>query len=347
MRPAPPGTEPPGQGMHESPPIGPRLPTPPQMAAPGGNLPLPDSQKPQKLKYFLDDSSENVRLSLKALAQGLSALPGRKSVFWMTQGFPPRQMRREGQLAWDNTVRSLNEANIAVNTIDTNGLGGPPRLWGYGGILTMQQIAAETGGKAYFNRNDLDGALVQGIEESRGGCTLGFYLSHDERDNKFHRLRVRVDRHGLELRYRQGYFAGDDPKLQPSVQLSSADSMELGIQAGASLTPGELRATLNLSFNLDSRGISLKPEGGAWVGGVDETFLETNERGNAIAKVTDSRQFTIPRAARPGFDSEGIGWPQSIPVVEGTVTVTVIIRDSQSGHTGSLTIPMAGLAGSR
>ena len=347
MRPAPPGSEPPGQGMHESPPIGSRLPEPPHLRPPDENLPKPDTQKPQEAQFLLDDSSENVRLSLKALAQGLSGLPGRKSVFWMTQGFPPRQMRRDGQLAWDNTVRSLNEANIAVNTVDTNGLDGPPRLWGYGEILTMQQIAEETGGKAYFNRNDLDGALVQGIEDSRGGYTLGFYLSDDQRDNKFHRLRVRVDRRGLELRYRRGYFAGDDPKLQSPAQPGSIDSMELGIHASANLTPGEPHATLKLSLNLDPEGISLKPEGGAWVGAVDETFLETNERGNVIAKVTDSRQFTIPQAARPGFDSEGIGWPQTIPIVQGTVTVTVIIHDSQSGHTGSLTVPMAGLVGSR
>jgi len=78
------------------------------------------------------------------------------------------------QFGWDKTVTALNDANIAVNTVDSFTLGGPPaRFWGPGGILTMEQVAEETGGEAYFHRNDLDAAMASGIADSRRSYTLG------------------------------------------------------------------------------------------------------------------------------------------------------------------------------
>jgi hypothetical protein len=44
-----------------------------------------DRSRPARMQLAAD----SVRLSLKALAQKLRTQPGRKSVFWMTQGFPP------------------------------------------------------------------------------------------------------------------------------------------------------------------------------------------------------------------------------------------------------------------
>jgi len=69
---------------------------------------------------------------------------------------------------------ALNAANVAVNTVDSNRLGGPPRLWGAGAMLTMQQVAERTGGQAYYHRNDLDGAIAEGIAAARDSYTLGF-----------------------------------------------------------------------------------------------------------------------------------------------------------------------------
>jgi len=183
MQPAPPGTEPLGQGMMESPAIHSvgKL----KGQEEGGGDSATKSLAQRKADMLIDRSrpamllkaTESVRLSLKALAEKLRSQPGRKSVFWMTEGFPPSQLWGVGQETWEKTISELNDANVQVNTIDSNGLGGPPRYWGYGTIRTMQQLASETGGKAYYSRNDLDGALLEGIAESRDTYTLGFYLA--------------------------------------------------------------------------------------------------------------------------------------------------------------------------
>src|SRR5437867_2805654 len=62
---------------------------------------------PREKAYSLDRSSEEVRLTFRALAERLRTVPGRKSVFWITEGFPPRVIRNEP--AWSNTIKALND----------------------------------------------------------------------------------------------------------------------------------------------------------------------------------------------------------------------------------------------
>ncbi len=156
-------------------------------------------------------NAEEARLSLQKLAEQLAPVPGRKSIFWITEAFPRWLVNGTFQPAWDKTLHELNEANAAVNTIDTRGLisYGQPAT---GAISTMIQIAEKTGGKAYFNRNDTDGALEQGIAASRVIYTLRFALPDSERDKKFHTLKVKVNRPHVEVYARQGYYAGGEEK---------------------------------------------------------------------------------------------------------------------------------------
>src|SRR5262249_36013408 len=109
MEPAPPAMDAPdGHGMVESS-VGRGSPRPPD----------PTKAPPVEISYRMQQGSESVRLSLQALADKLRTLPGRKSVFWITEGFPPRQLRDMGQFAWNKTISALNDANVEVNTVDT------------------------------------------------------------------------------------------------------------------------------------------------------------------------------------------------------------------------------------
>ena len=88
----------------------------------------------------------------------------------MTQGFPISVLNGAAAPAWNNTISALNDANIAVNTVDNNGVDWgvpPPRMWGPGTVPAEKWLAEATGGKAFFYRNDLDGALAEGIADSR------------------------------------------------------------------------------------------------------------------------------------------------------------------------------------
>jgi len=306
----------------------------------------------QEAEFQWHDNSEQARLSLQALAEHLSLVPGRKSVYLVTQGFPARLMRGMGQPAWDKTLSALNEANVAVNTVDSRGLltNGIPQDPFNGTITAMQQIAEGTGGKAYFGRNDLDAAMAEGIEASRTTYTLAFYLADNERDNQFHSLKVKVDRAGLELFHRQGYYAGETElpatydktskgDLEASL-LNQVNATGIGITARVDAVPGTPRGKLDIRLNLDPATLSLTAKDGGWTGKVEETLIEQNASGNTLSKLTDVREFEVTQAKRASFDRDGAGWPLSMPLAPGVTKLTIVVRDSKSGHVGSLTVPL-------
>lgn len=260
--------------------------SPPARASGPGGPPPPDASKatPREASADVQVDSEAVRRSLQALAERLRLLPGRKSVYWITRGFPPVQLRDMNKIAWEKTFTALNDANIAVNTVDDNTWGGPPRGFA-GAISTMQQVAEETGGQAYFHRNDLDVAMASGIADSRSTYTLGFYLT--ELDGKYHGLKVSVDRPGVSLNYRQGYYAQSETVRDLSARKSdlesalmdTGDSAGVGITARIEITPGRPRETITAYLKMEPESLSLTQTSGGWKGKVEELFVEQNATG--------------------------------------------------------------------
>jgi VWFA-related protein len=178
----------------------------------GGDQPSPPyPHKPaseDQAELFWRENSDMARSSLQALAEQLAQAPGRKSLFWVTNALPPKVVKKLGlNIGWDKTITALNEADVAVNTVDSRGLYGASNQV-TGTVSFMRYVSDGTGGNTYFNRNDLDGAIAEGVAASRTTYSLRFHLADDERDKTYHALKVKADRPGLQLYYRQGYYAG-------------------------------------------------------------------------------------------------------------------------------------------
>jgi VWFA-related protein len=295
-------------------------------------------------------SAEDVRAALNGFAQQLKNLPGRKSIFWVTQGFPPAQIRDGNQTGWDQTFANLNDANIEVNTVDSNGLGGPPRFWGPGAIVTLLQVAEKTGGQAYYHRNDLDAAMASGIADSRSGYTLGFYLT--KTDGKYHELKVRVDRPGLQLNYWRGYYAQNETVRSASARksdlqaalLNPSGSADVGITARLDVVPGKPRATLNIHSTLAPEPLSIKETDAGYAGKVEEMFSELDAAGHEALRFSGTKQFMIDASYKPRFDTQGVMLSQAIPLAPGAVKLVIVVRDTASGRVGSLVIPLGQVA---
>jgi VWFA-related protein len=338
MRSAPPGMAGSGAAALRRAPSASQAPAPPNAT----------KESPRETEHALHLASENVRGSLEALAARLASIPGGKSVFWLTQGFPPTELRGMGKAAWEKTFTALNQANVAVNPVDSNGLGGPPRRWGRNAIETMQQIADETGGEAYLRRNDLAAALAEGIQAARDSYTLGFYLADEERDGKFHRLSVSADRPNLQLQYRPGYFAADGANPDSSqgkmplesALLSPVDSPAIGITADVVTEPGQPRGTIRVRLNLDIATLQLVQAGDIFSGKIDEMFLELDAGGKQLGKVSGARELQIPESRRAEIASQGAILTETFPLVEGTARLSIIVRDIATGQVGRLTVPL-------
>lgn len=72
---------------------------------------------------------------------------------------------------------------------------------------TLRTLAAETDGRAIINRNDLAGGMAQIVRDTSAYYLLGYNSTQAPSDGKFHEIKVRINRPGVQVRARRGYWA--------------------------------------------------------------------------------------------------------------------------------------------
>ena len=148
--------------------------------------------------YAMKQRIQVTLAALKTMADRMSKAPGRKSMVWITGGFPSVKAY-DGAI--ETVLQQINQADVSVYPVDARGL----MLRHGSNFQAMDRFAESTGGRAYYNGNDVAGSIEDAVADSRSTYTIGFYLSGGERDRRFHTLKVEVDRPGASLRYRRGY----------------------------------------------------------------------------------------------------------------------------------------------
>src|SRR5207249_4042642 len=74
---------------------------------------------------------------------------------------------------------------------------------------TLYALAADTGGKAMLDNNDLAAGIVQAEQAITSYYVIGYYSTNSALDGKFRRVRITLkETASAKLDYRQGYFAG-------------------------------------------------------------------------------------------------------------------------------------------
>ncbi|MGE0042608.1 MAG: VWA domain-containing protein [Vicinamibacterales bacterium] len=72
---------------------------------------------------------------------------------------------------------------------------------------TLRVLADQTDGRAIVNRNDLAKGMAQIVRDSSAYYLIGYNSTPAPQDGKFHEIKVRVKRSGLQVRSRKGYWA--------------------------------------------------------------------------------------------------------------------------------------------
>jgi VWFA-related protein len=147
---------------------------------------------------------------LTDLADSMARLPGRKSLIWMSNGFPtvidgsvvpgarPAEDLYLGEV--ERVLARFNRLNIAVHPVNTKGLAATGRSFG----PTLREFAERTGGILFSDRNDLDVGVQGALEDLHAGYTLGFLVPEDAAAGR-HALVVRTSRPNVKLRFRESY----------------------------------------------------------------------------------------------------------------------------------------------
>ena len=76
-------------------------------------------------------------------------------------------------------------------------------------MAAMEQLAADTGGKAFYNTNDLNAAMQHAIADGSHYYTLVYSPTNKKMDGSYRRIEIKVPENKYKLAYRRGYNADD------------------------------------------------------------------------------------------------------------------------------------------
>ena len=94
-------------------------------------------------------------------------------------------------------------------------------------IMAMEQLASDTGGKAYYNTNDLNAAMQKAIADGSHYYTLVYSPSNRKMDGSYRNIEIKVPEGKYKLSYRRGYNADDVSSLAAAPAANPLQSMML------------------------------------------------------------------------------------------------------------------------
>ena len=80
-------------------------------------------------------------------------------------------------------------------------------------IMAMEQLAIDTGGKAFFNTNDLNAATKKAIADGAHYYTFAYAPTNKKMDGSYRRIEVTVPDGKYRLSYRHGYNADNTAQM--------------------------------------------------------------------------------------------------------------------------------------
>jgi len=215
----------------------------------------------------------------------------------------------------------------------------------------MNEFAERTGGRAFYNTNDIHGAVRKAIDDSRVTYVIGYDPTNANWDGKFREIKIRTSKPGVHLRYRLGYYAiPDEPKtateearLLSDAEWSPLEETDLAIEVKADPVAGSTTRELQVQVRIASNQLHFELTDNHWKDNVDEVWVELGPNGKSIGTMTKTVGMDVPQESFDQLVNQGISFGQTLKLRDDAVELRLVVRDGGSGAIGSVNVPLAGL----
>jgi hypothetical protein len=270
-------------------------------------------------------------------------------------------------------ARSLSDANVAVYPVDARGLIGNPQTASRampagsskgppntaspfpnrGNFDTMNMIAESTGGRAFYNSNDIQGALRKAIDDSRDTYVLGYYPANTDWNGKFREIKIHTDKPGVHLRYRTGYYAlpefaksdKEQEQLMADAKWSPLEATDLGIEARVDPVDASGSREIQVQLRIASNQLHFENIEDRWHDSLDVVWVEIGATGKSLGEFKRTVGLDVPQESYDQLLSKGINFGQTLRPGPNAVELRLVVRDGGSGAIGSVNIPLAQIFG--
>ena len=125
---------------------------------------------------------------------------------------PPVARARPPTTEWGQHLAAANPIQSAPYAAEHSARGSK--------IMAMEQLAADTGGEAILNANDLSHAIARVVQNGSHYYTVIYTPTNKEMDGKYRRIEVKLNGGKYKLSYRRGYYADTAAKDAPDASSS-------------------------------------------------------------------------------------------------------------------------------
>ena len=337
-----------------------------------------DSSSDTGAAFQQDDSEFNIfntdrQLSaLETAVRMLGSLNEKKALVYFASGVTRNGVDNQAQL--QSTINAAIRANVSFYPIDARGLvaqaplgdatkGSPGGQGMYSGSSaaavtsrfqgqqeTLYTLAADTGGKALLDNNDLSMGIVQAQKDIASYYIIGYYSTNEALDGHFRRIKISVKEGAVATRiakldYRQGYFAGkqfnkfnaSDKERQLSEALALGDpitDMNLAMEVDYFRLARD-RYFVPLAVKIPGTEIELARHGGAESTRLDFIGEIKDAKGNTVSNVRDNIEVKLKGETAQQLAKTTLEYDTGFTLPPGTYTARFLTRENQTGKMGT------------
>ncbi len=324
--------------------------------------------------------------SMTDMVRSLAGLPGRKAMLHVSDGMPMTPgkdlyyaLRNRFQDApafagaseFDMTRRLrhleqlANSNRVSFFTLDATGLQMPSGFSAEnrGGTFandmrssvdslhqgnyqdSIRRIAVRTGGVPILNTNNAAPALRKVSKSLRSYYSLG-YAPLQQEDGRYHHIELKVDRPGVQIRYREGYRSKDTATLV-------GESLQAGMRYGIQTNPLAVRVEIGepepyadgylllpMTLRIPIGKLLLVPQGAKYRAQVDLFFSALSDEGKAADLVRDTINLEIPPEDLQVAQNQIYRFDTKLQIKPGPQRVGIAVRDILADKTSKIVYPL-------
>ena len=314
---------------------------------------------------YNDLNTDRELFALRSISQSLAKINEKKSLLYFSGGISRDGIENEASLR--SAINAAVRADLAIYSVDTRGLQAVTPLGdastgslrgqaGFNGsALTtnmnanfdtqevMGTLSSDTGGKAFFDSNDFAPAFAQVQKDNSAYYAIGFHSTNPARDGKYRKLTFKIDRPGVKLEYRPGYYAPADFRHSGKEDREQ----ELEDQLASDLPATDIAMYMDaMYFRLDENRFFMPVS--LVVPGSQIPFVKGGDKDKAtldiIGSVIDATQRPVGRVRDtvklnldPALQAsqKNIQYTTSFNLPPGKYQLKFVIRENQTGRMGS------------
>jgi VWFA-related protein len=335
------------------------------------NQDLSDAFTPDETEFNIFNTDQKLA-AIESLSRMLRDVPGRKSVIHFSSGITRTGIENQAQLR--ATVDAANRANVSLYTMDARGLaalppGGdastasPAGTAIYSGSAVVSQVsalqgsretlaalAADTGGRTFYDLNDLGPAFEEVQRENSSYYLLGYTPSNPRSDGRFRRIRVEVDRPGLKIQARPGYFAPKDfrqfTREDKEVQLEQAMDLDVPfvdlpfVVDTAYFRRPDKKFTVVLAAKIPGSQVAFLKKSGKHETEFDFAWKVTDAQKHTVAALRDTLPVKMTDETYQEIVSGNLLYEGEISLPPGKYDLKAVVRENQGGKIGTFEEPL-------